>query len=296
MQKRIDKAPNWDRLRAFLATAETGSYSAAARELKVTQPTLGRQVAALEQELGLALFERSGRGLKLTQAGHDLLPEARKMGDAATRIATLAEGRTQALSGTIKLTASDILSAHILPAVLTRLRALAPKLRVDIVATNDISDILAREADIAIRHVRPVEPDLIARFVRDMPAHFYASQDYVSKHGKPETLDELKDHDFLSLGDDTLNANWLQEHGYPVPVDNFQMSANTGIAAWELARAGFGIFPMSDAVGRADPDMVCLLEGVADITFPTWLVTHRDLHTSRRIRLVFDFLIDAMKA
>ncbi|MEL7091846.1 MAG: LysR family transcriptional regulator [Pseudomonadota bacterium] len=288
--------PDWDRLRAFLATAETGSYSAAARTLGLTQPTLGRQVAALEAQLGLALFERAGRGLRLTDAGRDLLPEARKMGEAANRITTLAQGRAHALEGTIKLTASDIMSAYTLPGVLAQLRAIAPRLRIDVVATNDISDILAREADIAIRHVRPVEADLIARFVRDMPAHFYASRSYLNDRGTPQSVQDLQDHDFISLGDDAMNAGWLNDNGYPVPLENFRVSANSGIAVWELVRAGFGIFPMWDAAAETDPEIVRLLDGVADITFPTWLVTHRDLHTSRRIRLVFDFLIDVLKA
>ncbi|MEM6758556.1 MAG: LysR family transcriptional regulator [Pseudomonadota bacterium] len=292
----MDQTPSWDHLRAFLTTADTGSYSGAARVLGLTQPTLGRQVAALEEQLGLALFERVGRGLRLTDAGRDLLTEARKMGEAATRIATLAEGRAHALEGTIKLTASDIMSAYTLPGVLAQLRVLAPKLRIDLLARNDISDILAREADIAIRHVRPVEPDLIARFVADMPAHFYASRSYLAERGVPKRVEDLNDHDFISLGDDAQNARWLNEHGYPVPLENFRVSANSGIAVWELVRAGFGLFPMWDAAARSDPEMVRLLDGVTTITFPTWLVTHRDLHTSRRIRLVFDFLIDVLKA
>ncbi|MEL7167376.1 MAG: LysR family transcriptional regulator [Pseudomonadota bacterium] len=292
----MEHTPDWDRLRAFLVTADTGSYSAAARALGLTQPTLGRQVAALEEQLGLALFERAGRGLRLTDAGRDLLPEARKMGEAASRIGTLAEGRAHALEGTLKLTASDIMSAYTLPGVLAQLRTLAPRLRIDVVATNDISDILAREADIAIRHVRPIEPDLIARFVADMSAHFYASRSYLAERGVPQCIGDLQNHDFVSLGEDKQNADWLNEHGYPVPPENFRVSANSGIAVWELVRAGFGLFPMWDAAAEADPEMVRLLDGVADITFPTWLVTHRDLHTSRRIRLVFDFLIDVLKA
>ena len=143
----MDATFDWNRMRALLATAETGSLSAAARKLGLTQPTVGRQVAALEQELGLALFERTARSMTLTDAGRDLLGDARAMGDAASRIALLAHGRAQSLDGTVRITASDMMSAYLLPDTLLKLRSLAPRLRVDVIASNDIQDILRREAD-----------------------------------------------------------------------------------------------------------------------------------------------------
>ncbi|MGK7753951.1 LysR family transcriptional regulator [Roseovarius sp. C03] len=294
MQKRMDGDFDWTRLRAFLATAEAGSLSAAARRLGLTQPTLGRQVSALEQELGLALFERAGRTLHLTDAGHDVLAEARGMGEAATRIALIAQGRARSLEGRIKLTASDMMSAHVLPDILLQLRPLAPKLRVDIIAANDIRDILAREADIAIRHVRPSEPDLIARLVGDAPAHFYGSRDYLATRGTPHTPDDLATHDIISFGDDARMIEALAAWGLPLSPHQFTTGATSGIACWELARKGFGLAPMSDDIAAGFPDMVPLLTEGPKITFPVWLVTHRDLHTSRRIRLVFDLLAEML--
>lgn len=295
MQKRMDYDFDWTRLRAFLATAETGSYSAAARSLGLTQPTLGRQVAALEAELGLALFERAGRGLRLTDAGQDLLNDAQAMGAAATRISTLAQGRAHALDGQIKVTASDLTSAYLLPGILDGLRTIAPRLRIDIIASNDIRDIIAREADIAIRHVRPTGPDLIARFVENAPAHLYASRSYLSARGAPTSLDDLKDHDFISLGSDAGMIDAMRERGLHINPENFRTGSDSGIAVWELVRQGFGIFPMSDRIARSTPDVIPVLADQTDLTFPTWLVTHRDLHTSRRIRLVFDHLHDALR-
>jgi len=294
MQKRMDKDFDWTRLRAFLATAETGSLSAAARQLGLTQPTLGRQVSALEQELGLALFERSGRTLHLTDAGRDVLAEARSMGETANRIALIAQGRAQSLEGRIRVTASDMMSAHVLPEILLRLRPMAPALRVDIIAANDIRDILAREADIAIRHVRPSEPDLIARLIGDAPAHLYASKDYLAARGTPTTPADLATHDLISFGDDARMIEALSAWGLTLRPEQFTTGATSGNACWELARKGFGFAPMSDDIARAFPDMVPLLTDDAPITFPIWLVTHRDLHTSRRIRLVFDLLADML--
>lgn len=292
MQNRMDHGFDWNRLRAFLATAETGSLSAAARSLGLTQPTLGRQVTALEEELGLALFERTGRAMALTDAGRDLLRDARAMGEAANRITLLAEGRAHALEGQVKVTASDMTSAYILPDLLVQLRNIAPRLRIDVIAANDIRDILHREADIAIRHVRPTEPDLIARLVRDAPAHLYASQDYVTQRGLPETAMDLAGHDFISLGDDVRMREAMAHYGVPADQVLMRAGSDSGIATWEMVRKGLGIFPMSDEIAAQFPDVVRLLDGRVDITFPIWLVTHRELHKSRRIRLVFDMLAD----
>ncbi|WP_299701827.1 LysR family transcriptional regulator [uncultured Tateyamaria sp.] len=290
----MDRGFDWTHLRAFLTTAETGSLSAAARQLGLAQPTIGRQVSALEEALRLTLFERTSRSMTLTDAGRDLLIEARKMGDAAARITVMAQGRTQGLDGIIRVTASDMMSAYVLPDTLLKLRDLAPRLRVDVIAANDIRDILKREADIAIRHVRPTEADLIARKIGDSSAHLYASKSYVAARGSPKTVEDLKEHDFISMADDDAFVAAMEEYGIPVSRANLRSGSTSGITTWELLRKGFGIFPMSDHIGDQFDDAVRLLDGVTDLSFPVWLVTHRELHTSKRIRLVFDLLAEML--
>ncbi|WP_299208621.1 LysR family transcriptional regulator [uncultured Tateyamaria sp.] len=290
----MDRGFDWTHLRAFLATAETGSLSAAARQLGLAQPTIGRQVSALEDALRLTLFERTSRSMTLTDAGRDLLIEARKMGDAAARITVMAQGRTQGLDGIIRVTASDMMSAYVLPDTLLKLRDLAPRLRVDVIAANDIRDILKREADIAIRHVRPTEADLIARKIGDSSAHLYASKSYVAARGSPKTVEDLKEHDFISMADDDAFVAAMEEYGIPVSRANLRSGSTSGITTWELLRKGFGIFPMSDHIGDQFDDAVRLLDGITDLSFPVWLVTHRELHTSKRIRLVFDLLAEML--
>ena len=289
MLRRFD----WSHISAFLATAETGSLSAAARKLGLTQPTLSRQVAALEDSLSVLLFERVGKSLRLTEAGNLLLEHARAMGDAADRIAIAATGQSQDIDGTVRITASDVVSAHVLPSVLRRLRETAPKLEIDIVATNDIRDILRREADIAIRHVRPEQPDLIARLVQDSTAHFYASTSYLDRNGRPKTAKDMATHDFISFGDVNMMIAYMKDKGLNLTSSNFKIGSANGLVAWGLAREGFGLSAMSDDVAQATPGMERIdVAGVDAITFPTWLVTHRELHTSRRIRLVFDMLAE----
>ncbi|UWQ37929.1 LysR family transcriptional regulator [Leisingera aquaemixtae] len=288
--------PDWNHIRAFLATAETGSLSAAARQLGLTQPTLSRQVAALEAELGVLLFERLGRALALTKAGHELLSHSRKMGEAAHGLALAATGQAQSIEGTVRITASDVMSAHVLPPVLHQLRQRAPKLTIDVVAANDIRDLMRREADIAIRHVRPDQPELIARLVQEATGHFYAAKSYLNRRGRPASFAELGTHDFVGFGDTERMIGYLDPMGIPVTAENFRIGSNSGLVAWELVRQGFGITPMSDEVAAAAPEVERLLPGSDAITFPVWLTTHRELHTSRRIRLVFDLLADFFAA
>ena len=283
---------DWNQARAFLATAEEGSLSAAGRALGQTQPTLGRQVAALEQELGVVLFERVGRTLELTPAGAELLQHVRAMRDAANRVSLTASGQSQTIEGTVCVTASDVFSVHLLPAALKRLRAVAPRLHIDVVAVNDIRDLRRREADIAIRHVRPEEPDLIARLMRDMNAYFYASSDYLDLRGRPDSVEALAQHEFVSPGQIDRMIGYMADFGLPLTPENFLVSSENGLVTWELVKQGFGIMPMADIVGDRTPGVERVLPEMEPFRFPVWLTTHRELHSSRRIRLVYDTLAE----
>ncbi|MEM7442907.1 MAG: LysR family transcriptional regulator [Pseudomonadota bacterium] len=287
---------NWNQVRAFLATVEEGSLSAASRALGLTQPTLGRQVAALEEELGVTLFERVGRSLALTQSGRELVEHVRAMGEAANRISLAASGQSQAVEGKVLITASDITSAYLLPTAIKRLREVAPLLEIDIVAANDIRDLQRREADIAIRHVRPEQPDLIARLVQEATGRFYAATSYLDRRGRPTRLAELPSHDFISFGDADQMIGYMTPHGLSLTRSNFRLGSKSGIVAWELAKSGLGIAPMSDEVGAMTPGMEPVPVEMEPFVFPVWLTTHRELHTSRRIRLVFDLLADFLSA
>lgn len=283
---------DWSHINAFLATAETGSFSAAARKLRLTQPTLSRQVAALEESLSIMLFERVGRSLELTEAGMRLLEHARDMGESADRIALAASGQAQDVEGRVRITASDVMTAHVLPPALHRLREIAPKVEIDLVATNDIRDLLRREADIAIRHVRPEQPDLIARLVQTATARFYGATGYLDRRGRPRTMDELVKHDFISFGELDRMIGFLNGVDLHLTHENFRIGSENGLVAWAMAKEGFGLSIMSDEVGMATPGMEVVLPDFKPVEFPVWLVTHRELHTSRRIRIVYDLLAE----
>ena len=281
---------DWNQVRAFLATAEEGSFSGAARALNTTQPTIGRQISTLEDALDVTLFERTVRGPTLTETGRDLMEHVRAMGEAATLISVVAAGRSQEVTGEVAVTASDLMAASILPAILSKLRLTAPGIRVRIVASNDIQNLTRREADIAIRHVRPEQPDLIARHVGDFRANLYAARTYLDRAGRARTARDLAEHAFVgSPNIDRLIAA-LHDRDIPVRAESFVMSSESGVVLWELVKAGFGISMLPEVLGEAEPDVEKALPNLPSLEFPVWLVTHRELKTNRRMRIVFDLL------
>lgn len=281
---------DWNRARAFLVTAEEGSLSAAARSLGMTQPTLGRQVGALEQELGVTLFERLGRGLSLTASGAGLLDHVRAMGQAASHVSLAASGQSQSIKGTITITASEVISAFLLPTVLARLRALHPEVTVKLVASNNVHDLRRREADIAIRSGRPTDPGLIATRLRDTPARLYATPAYLKSVGRPKTVADLGRAHFIGFGDEDRFLAGLNALGFGLTEKNFPLHATAHMVLWELVKSGLGIGSVIEEVGDVEPLVERVLPKMAPIPVPMWLVAHREVHTSRRVRVVFDLL------
>lgn len=277
-------------MRAFLVTAEEGSLSAAARALNMTQPTLGRQVSALEDELGVALFERVGRSLSLTPSGFELIAHARAMGDAAGRASLTASGQSQSIEGSVCISFGEIFAAHVLPPIIEKLRAQEPGINVEIVASNSSSDLRRREADIGFRAFKPTQPDLIAKKVCDLPNSLYASSSYLEKIGHPQSKDDLSRADFIDFNDTGAYLKYLNDLGLNLTQRNFPVQAESHLVQWELAKNGVGIVTVLEMVGDAEPGMERVLPDTTLIVSPMWLVAHREVKTSRRIKMVFDFL------
>lgn len=283
---------DWNLARAFLVTAEEGSLSAAARALGLTQPTVGRQVAALEETAGVTLFERVGRSLTPTQAGLDLLGHVKAMAEAAGDFSLAASGQSQAIDGQVIITASDLLSAYHLPPILVELRERAPGIEVEVVASNEIRDLKRREADIAIRHVRPDQPDLIAKQVPGTSGHFYAAPSYLERHGRPETVEDLADAVFVATGSVTSYLEAIRQAGLPLTRANFKYTSDSGFVSWEMVKQGLGMCIMTPELAAIAPEVEQVLSDFPAMPVPIWLVTHRELRTSPRIRLVFDLLVE----
>jgi DNA-binding transcriptional LysR family regulator len=287
-------ALDWNLARAFCATAEAGSLSAAARRLGLTQPTLSRQVAALEAALGVTLFERVGKALALTEAGRALLGPAQAMAAAAEAMTLAAAGAAEGLLGRVSISASDVVAAHLLPDMVARIRGEAPGITVAIVVSNALSDLRRREADIAIRHARPTEPDLIGRLIGESAAHLYAAESWLAERGAPATPADLAPEDVLGFAPVERFAAHLSAAGVPVTPEGFRVVSENAVAILEMARRGLGVVMMMREVAERLPDLVRILPDLPGVPIPIWLVTHRELRTSRRVRVVYDLLGKAL--
>lgn len=286
---------DWNQMRALLATVEAGSLSGAARKLGLTQPTLGRQVAALEKSLGVTLFERVGRGLTLTQAGRELVAPLRAMGEASDTIALVASRQSQSVEGLVRVTASDVYAHYLLPPVLMKLRQVAPGIVVDVIASNEIEDLIRRKADIAIRHVPPREAELIARRLPDTVAKIYGTPALLDSIGRPVDERALGMAEFAGYSEsvDIVIAE-LQRNGLTLSEANFPLLTNSGLVAWGWVQRGMLLGLMMEAVAKRTPEVEEAWPGFAGVPVPTWLATHRELRTARRIRVVFDLLAEAL--
>jgi DNA-binding transcriptional LysR family regulator len=291
-----DIAFDWNQVRAFLATSEEGSLSAAARALRQTQPTLSRQVTGLEEALGVTLFERGHRQVQLTAAGLELLEHARVMAEAANRVSLAASGQSQAIEGRVCITATEMLATYYIPSMLRKLRDLAPGIVIEVVASDELRDLIRREADIAIRHAEPTQPDLIARRIGSLKGRIYAARRLVNEVGLPRSFDDLADQDFIGIEDTATLIVGLKEQGLALRPEQFRVHAGSGNCMLQLIREGLGFgFLPSDAGGLFD-DLVCVLPELFKPDIPVWLVAHRELHTSRRIRIVYDLLAKELAA
>ncbi len=285
---------DWNRARAFLVTAEEGSLSAAARALGMTQPTLGRQVDALEQELDVSLFERIGKRLVLTESGLDLLEHVRAMGSAANEFALAASGRSQTLEGAVRITAGDMFAGHVLPPILADIRARWPGIAVDVVATNVPQDLRRREADIAIRTFRPEQPELFARKVNEMTGTLYAATSYLERIGRPQSLAELSLADFIGFDRKPGLVDFLNARGLEVSQANFPFVCDNQLVQWALVKQGLGVGVQADNIAAAEPLVEPAYPGFDVVPFPIWVVSHREVHTSKRVRVVFDLLVEQL--
>jgi DNA-binding transcriptional LysR family regulator len=297
MQIRMDwrsVAFDWNRARAFLVTAEEGSLSAAARALGMAQPTLSRQVAALEQELGVVLFERIGRRLLLTQSGLDLVEHVRAMGLAATRVSLTASGKAQSIEGSVIVTASEGHAAYLLPPIIARLRQRAPGITIEILAANAITDLRRREADIAIRNVRPSDPELFAKKIADETARLYAADSYLAECGPLDSPADTAGHRFVGFTDNEPYRTGLAAQGLTLTPRHFPVLASSHLVHWELVKRGLGIGVQSARIGDGEPGVRRVAAWLEPFVFPIWLVAHREVKTSRRVRLIFDLLAEEL--
>ncbi|WP_127521165.1 LysR family transcriptional regulator [Mesorhizobium sp. Z1-4] len=286
---------DWNLIRSFVAVAEAGSLSEAARRLSSSQPTLGRHVAELETALGAVLFRRGRSGYELTENGAAFLDRAKAMRDNADTISRLAVGREEKVAGTVRITASEVVATYVLPSIMARLGRSEPDIEVEIVASDQVGNLLRRDADIAVRMVEPAQNDIIARKIADLPLTACAASSYLERRGHPKTATDLRDHDIVGYdrADDIIQG--FAQFGLSVDRHAFRFRTDNQVVFWEAVRAGNGIGFAQLSLVKRDALVEPLLQGLPLPVLPMWLAMHHDVRHSPRIRRVADFLFAELK-
>lgn len=287
---------DWSLWRTFLAVVAERSLSGAARALALTQPTVGRHVDALEAAAGAALFTRSRGGLNPTDLALSLVPHAQAMAAAAEALARAASGEASQARGTVRLAASDIVGTFVLPPLLAAFRERHPAIAVELALSNRNEDLLRREADIAVRMVRPHQEAVVARRIGAVRIGLYAHRRYVAAYGLPASADALFAHALVGVDRDAQVLRGMRFGGRALERADFALRCDSDVAQLMAVKAGFGIGACQVGLAVADPDLVPVLPGAVGFGYDMWLAMHEDLRATQRVRLLFDHLAEGLAA
>ncbi len=292
----MSQALSWDLYRTFGAVLDEGSLSGAARRLGITQPSVARHVDALEAGLNVSLFVRTARGLSPTEAALELKPYADLLSSTSAAFLRMAEGRTGEISGTVRISASEVVGVEHLPPILAGLRQQYPDLAIELLLSNTADDLITREADIAIRMFPPTQNVLVTTHVGAFRIGLHARADYLVRRGLPTTLKQLKDHDLIGYDIETPGLRAVL-HPYPMLARAaFSLRVDSDIAQLAAIRAGYGIGVCQLVIAATDPDLTHVLPDEFGIDLETWVVMHEDMRTNARCRVVFDELVRCLSA
>lgn len=281
---------DWNDLKAFLAVAETGSTLSAAQTLRVSQTTVARRIAALEEATGLNLFERRQAGYALTPVGEAMVASAIAVRDAADRFGEAAGARSRDAGGTVSLTTMEIFAVTVLPPILRDLRAAHPGIHIHLDTSDEPRDLAAGAADIAIRSSKqPTGGGLVGRRIADNPWTVYCSREYADLHGVPHSREQLAAHPFIGGGGGVWEPYqaWLRQYGLEESV---VMKYDTGTGLLAGVRAGMGLTILPAFLADREPDLIRCIPPKREDTTGLWLLTHERLRHVPRVRLVLDFL------
>ena len=288
--------PGWELYRTFLEVVRDGSLSGAARKLSLTQPTVGRHIDALEASLGLSLFTRSPQGLKATPAALDLVAHAETMAAASAALRRTASGGAKADRGTVRVAASEMVGCEVLPPILARFRDSHPGITLELALSNRNEDLLRRDADIAVRMVRPRQKSLVARLIGKSAIGFYAHRSYVEQYGLPKEIAELEKHCLIGFDRDDLALRSLGALPRPVTRDHFGFRCDSDLAQFAALKAGVGIGGCQHNIARRFSDLVPVLARAIRFELEVWVAMHEDMRSTGRVRLLFDHLAAGLSA
>ena len=286
---------DWSLIQSFLAVAQTGSLSAAARELNASQPTLGRHIKTLEDTLKVEVFHRHARGFELTETGKALLAPAQRMAAAMADLSLAAAGDETNLAGTIRIATSVFMAHHVMPQIIADLRQQEPQIQIELVPSDHSQNLLFREADIAVRMYRPEQLDMITKHLGDITLGMFAAQSYIARKGRPTGADDLIHHDIVGYdaNDDIIRE--MRAMGIPASRDWFAVRCDNQTAYWELVRAGCGIGFCQAKIARQTPGIEEVPLGFPLPQLSVWLTAHESLRHTPRISRVWGLLESALK-
>lgn len=287
---------DWALLRSFLAVLDAGSLMGAARTTGARQPTLSRHVAELEAQLDAPLFERTGRGVVPTRLALAIAASARQMQSAAEGVSRALAAARDAATGTVRIAASHVAATYLLPPVLTALQAQEPGIQLELVASNQLSNLLRREADIAVRMVRPAQSSLVARKLADLPIVAAAHRDYLRRHGTPQQVGDLRQHRLIGSDRDETIVRGFAGFGVAFSRADFALRTDDHLAYGHLLAAGAGIGFVARYNLAYWPGVQPLLPQLPIPPLPCWLAVHREIRGSRLVRRAYDFLAGAIPA
>jgi len=294
MNLNLPSAVDWERQRAFLAVIDSGSLSAAARQLGAAQPTVRRRIEDLEAQLGVALFTRSPSGLTPTALGKDLAQHARAMALAAASLARAASAEAGAASGAVRITASEVVGMEVLPTILADLRETHPGLVFELALNNRSEDLLRREADIAVRMVRPTQEALVAKRIGDISLGMFAHKRVLDAWGRPTTMEEARRMPLIGYESETVGVRAIKAMGLDLAPSDFAFRTDNDVAQLAAIRAGLGLGICQVGLAARDPMLERVMADTFAFDLETFVVTHEDLKDVRRVRLVFDALVEGL--
>ncbi|NMM38340.1 MAG: LysR family transcriptional regulator [Glaciimonas sp.] len=291
-----ENEPSWEWYRTFIKVLETGSLSAAGRAMGLTQPTVGRHIDNLETALGLKLFIRSFDGFAPTDAALELKPYAASVATTTAALRRVASSHGTGVRGTVRLTASEIISVEVLPPILAALRNEHPALSIELVTSNKTGDLLHREADIAVRMYRPVQDALVAKRVGGIEVGLHAHKRYLATYGTPKSLAEVSGHTLIGFDNEGAFIRRLQDQFPWYSRAALAFRADSDLAQLAAIRAGFGIGICQSTLAARDKALVRLLPTQLSITMDTWVAMHEDLRQSARCVATFAALVAGLSA
>lgn len=287
---------NWELYRTLLSVLKEGSLSAAARELGTTQPTVGRHIDELEKALGVALFVRSQSGLTPTETALAVQGYAEAMQSTAASLERVTSGQRGQVSGVVRVTASETIGVEVLPSIIVNIREQYPDLKVELLVSNRVQDLLQREADIAVRMVQPKQEQLIARRVGAIELGFHAHVDYLARHGTPRRLNDLREHSIIGYDQVTPYIRAAAKSIPDFQRRDFSLASDSDLAQLALMRSGAGIGICQVNLAKRSPGLKRVLQKAFSMKLETWVTMHEDLRSSLRCKVVFDALVGGLQA